>query len=444
MNMSRIEKITKNIKSSAIFRNVLTISTGTLFAQILIFLFTPLITRIYGPEEYGVYGLFTSIATIIIPLIALTYEFAIVLPETEKDAKNIFKLAILIVFILSIFSGIIILIFGNLILDLFNMNELDNYINYLWLSLLSSGIQNVLMQWLIRKRFFNIRSKVAVTNALVTNIFSISVGLLFPSALTLILSSILGHFLFVFSVLYRLNLISEIRKYIKKPKVLKNKFNFYELKRVSNEYSDFPKFRAPQITISSLSNNLLTLFLTSLYGVASSGFYSIANRVLAMPTKLIGDAIGDAFYPHINEQAKMGRKIKGSYLKATLTLALIGVIPFGLIFIFGPYIFSLIFGSDWNTAGEFARWLSLSSYFLFITRPATKILNVIEEQKFFLKFTVIMTILEAIILLIVGNISQNAIIGVIVYSITNGGLYLYLAIICYFKCNKFDSQNREI
>ncbi|HHX8502286.1 TPA: hypothetical protein ACVO0Q_004674, partial [Vibrio diabolicus] len=64
-----------NIRS-AFFKNVFVIFSGTVVAQVLNILSIPFITRLYGPEAYGMLGSFNAIATIFIPIVSLAYVYA--------------------------------------------------------------------------------------------------------------------------------------------------------------------------------------------------------------------------------------------------------------------------------------------------------------------------------------------------------------------------------
>src|SRR5699024_5384018 len=93
-------------------RNVILLATGTAGAQVVTVLASPFITRIYGPDAYGVLGTFTAMANIIIPVAALTYPIAIVLPKKDKEAIGIVKLSLIVTFIISAISLIVLMIFN--------------------------------------------------------------------------------------------------------------------------------------------------------------------------------------------------------------------------------------------------------------------------------------------------------------------------------------------
>src|SRR5699024_4538293 len=120
-----------------------------------------------------------------------------------------------------------------------------------------------------------------------------------------------------------------------------------------------PVYRAPEMFLNAISQGLPVLMLTAFFGPASAGFYTIGRTVLNIPSQLIGKAIGDVFYPRIAEAANNKEDLNKLIKKATFVLSGIGIIPFGIVILFGPSLFSFVFGSDWIIAGEYARWISL-------------------------------------------------------------------------------------
>lgn len=71
------------------------VATGTAGAQAITMGFAPIITRLYGPEAFGLLGTFSAILAVLTPMAALTYPIAIVLPKDHADAKGLAKLSTL-------------------------------------------------------------------------------------------------------------------------------------------------------------------------------------------------------------------------------------------------------------------------------------------------------------------------------------------------------------
>src|SRR5699024_1825873 len=180
--------------------------------------------------------------------------------------------------------------------------------------------------------------------------------------------------------------------------------------------------------LNAASNRLPVLMLTAFFGPASAGFYSIGRTVLRLPTQLIGKSVGDVFYPRIAEAYNNKENIVNLIKRATLALAGVGIIPYGIIILFGPQLFSLVFGNDWVIAGEYARWLALWSFFGFINRPSVRSLAVLSAQKFHLLYTIGMLITRIIVLITGYYIFSSDTIAVALFGVSGAILNIGLII----------------
>ena len=68
-------------------KNVLTLLSGTVIAQALPILFAPVLTRIFSPEEFAVYGVYIAVVMFCTVLSSGRYELAIILPEDDENLK---------------------------------------------------------------------------------------------------------------------------------------------------------------------------------------------------------------------------------------------------------------------------------------------------------------------------------------------------------------------
>ena len=74
--------------------NVLILMTGTTIAQAIPIVASPIITRIYAPDEFGTFALYMAIVSIVSVMATGKYELAVMLPEKEEDAINLVALSI--------------------------------------------------------------------------------------------------------------------------------------------------------------------------------------------------------------------------------------------------------------------------------------------------------------------------------------------------------------
>ena len=99
-----------NMKSDFV-RHVVTLMTGTAVAQAIPIAMSPILTRIYTPEDFGLFALYMSTSALLAEVATGRYELAIMLPKKDEDARDIFVLSVMIATILSFLSFLVVFFF---------------------------------------------------------------------------------------------------------------------------------------------------------------------------------------------------------------------------------------------------------------------------------------------------------------------------------------------
>lgn len=153
-----IQKLKRMLKGNFV-KNVLIVATGTVAAQALSLLLQPIITRLYGPEAYGLMGIFIAIIAIVGPVSALTFPSAIVLPKEDKEANSLISLSLVITIIITLISILVLLLFSDSITYLFQLDGIEGFIFLIPIIILFAGIYQIMEQWLIRTKQFKSYAK---------------------------------------------------------------------------------------------------------------------------------------------------------------------------------------------------------------------------------------------------------------------------------------------
>lgn len=409
-----------SIYKSQSARSVAIVIAGTAISQFIAVASSPVITRLYGPENFGLLSLFMAIVSILGPLTALTYPMAIVLPRQDHEAKAIFRLSLFLAIGISSLFGFIFYFWGEYLFELLNAKELTTYSLLIPFSMLFGVVLQIGNQWLIRKKNYKIVATNSVAQSFFLSTAKIGVGYISPTAIALI---------FITSLTSALNagiLMISIRKIAKSaPKVATNSEKVH-LRYLAKKYLDFPVYRAPQVLINTISQNLPVMILATLFGMSSAGFYGIARTLLSMPIALISQSVGSVLYGRMSEAVHSGENLTKLIVKSTAALALIGIIPFSLIFAFGPWIFSFIFGVEWMLAGEYARWLALMSFFGYLNRPSVVAIPIFRMQSWLLKYELFSTISKIFALYIGFFVFRSDVAAIAIFSTFGALTYIYL------------------
>lgn len=143
---------------------------------------------------------------------------------------------------------------------------------------------------------------------------------------------------------------------------------------------------------------------------------------------MIGQAVGDVFYPRVTEASHRGEDVPKLILKATLALAAVGFLPFAVVVAFGPQLFAFVFGGEWRVAGEYARWISVWMFFQFINKPSVMAIPALKLQKFFLIYELFSTASKVLALFIGFSIFSSDIIAIALFSMFGVFAYVFLII----------------
>lgn len=347
-------------------RNVLTLMTGTTLAQAIPIAVSPILTRIYSPEDFGIFALFIAITGIFSSFVNGRYELAIMLPKKDEDAINIAALGIILTFVVSALLLIIIIIFNNKIIDLLESTEIKFWLYFIPLVVLLTGFWNVLNYFNIRKKKYLDISKAIIIKAVMLVCLQVIVGFLKNGPSGLISGQLVSQ-LFANTKLF-LNII--------KDKVLLSKISKLKIIALAKKYKDFPKYNAPATFSDTTALQLPSILLPKLYGFVNSGFFFLAHRMISLPSALIGKSISQVFFQEISVKKNMKSKCWPLFVNTVKRLFYIGTPISILIAILGPDIFEIVFGGEWRLSGEIARFLAIVFLFTFVVSPVSSVFSV--------------------------------------------------------------------
>ncbi|WP_448563818.1 lipopolysaccharide biosynthesis protein [Thalassotalea ganghwensis] len=377
-----------SIRHSLLVRNIAIIIGGTAGAQLIALFASPVITRLYSPEAIGVLGSFIALLSVLLPIAAFSYPMAIVLPKKNRDAVKLASLSLSMVCIFSALILLVLLYLNESVGKYFGLDMTSSLFIPLSLAcaVIMSTILTICSQWVIRHRLFTLSAQVMIAQALIVNGLKIFFGLFIPFGKTLIMLSLLG--MFVHSAL----LFIWVK--IKAKKRHRLRLGWGLDTNTAKEYKNFPLYRAPQGLLANVNQNLPVLLIMTLFGPIPAGLYTLCKSTLLIPVTLIAKSVNDVLFPQINEAYINAKAISPLVIKATLGLAVLALPPLIIFVLFGPQLFSFVFGANWGEAGILAQWLALRFYFGFINRGCLAAIPVLRLDRFLLINSIISLVLS--------------------------------------------------
>ena len=402
-------RITNLLPKNDFAKGVGVLVGGTVGAQILMILASPVLTRLYTPEDFGLLAVYASILSLFTVIASLRYELAIPLPENDTEAIHLALLSLVVICFTTILSAFLVFFAGEYIANSVNEPRLANYLWLLPIGIFTIGAYQVFNYWALRKKSFTVIAKTKIWQSLTGLILQLSLFKL--NALALILGQVGSQAIGVSSL---------AKTAIKDPGFRKWKWS--DLKKVAIRYKKFPLFSTWGGFVNTAGLQLPPLLFAMFFSAGAAGLYALAHRVLAMPMSLIGAAVGNVFF---SNAAEAHREDKLAMLFEQVYVKLVSLImPVALILIIdAPRFFSFIFGEEWQGAGELARWMAPWLAVVFIASPLSVLFEVLEKQKQGMFFQTIM-LTSRIIGIYIGYLYQDMTLAIILFSFFSMGCWI--------------------
>ena len=417
-------------KKSDFSRNVLTLMTGTTVAQAIPLAISPILTRIYTPHDFGLLALFISISFIFGSIANAKYEQVIMLPKKDEDAINILALGFIISSTLTLILLFIVIFFNNYIATLLNNQEISSWLYFIPISVFFIALFNLLTYFNSRKKNYKDIARATIIKSLVMATVQLSIGFLKNGATGLISGQFLSQ---MFANM-------QLLKNIIKNRPLLSKIRGVKIIALAKKYRDFPKFALPSNLANTLSQHLTTILISSFYSVATLGFYSLAQRVLGMPSALVGNAIGQVFFQEATEERQRTGTIIKTFDATVKRLIVIALPSFTLLFFMVESLFSFVFGEEWSVAGEYAKILIPYFFISLISSTLSSTYDIFGYLKLELWWQISLLIGVISIMLISNELEidfKNQLIMIMVYtSIMQVISFIFMKKIIYKKGKK--------
>lgn len=370
--------------SGNIFKNMAILALGAGIAKALSFLLTPIITRIYSPEDFGVLSVFAAFTALIIPFSTLRYTVAIPLPRNDKIAFNLLTLCFTILITLSVLISVFLILFAKPILIFLSVDVLVPYWWLIIIMVFGSGLYDILRNWATREKTFKVLAKTKVTQILGASIVKIGLGLLGVKPLGLLFGNLVSQAGGIFSL---------TRKFFASFKANIGSIKKKHLVFLFKYYGDYPKYRLPSQFLLVFCAKAPILFSSWLFGVEVTGQLGLSISMMGLPLLLFGQTTGQAYFAEIS---RIGRKQPKEIFQVTKDvvkkLFLVSIIPFLFLLLFSPVAFPFVFGEQWFDAGVYTSILAPYLLFQFVSSPIMNALNVLNRQKIFLRINIVRTL----------------------------------------------------
>ncbi|MDR0546716.1 MAG: oligosaccharide flippase family protein [Dysgonamonadaceae bacterium] len=431
ISIKRIEKIC----SSEFFKYSATLLSANAISQVISILAYPFITRIYGPNIFGIFSLFITICSILTLITTGKYELAMVLPKSDKQVKAIFQLTLLLNGFFFILLVGTVLVWRENIAAFFHRPELSDLLLLLPLFVLLSGFWWSLKYLLIRQKKYGNISIYNLTQSGVATVSKCIFGLQKATNILPLRMGLAGGQLFG---LFTATLTSVIlgRKMIREHCTHWNKA---DIKQVAKAYSNLPKYELPTELLNVFVGNLPVLLLSMYFGETEIGLFALALNIGISPVTLFSGSVFQVLFRRMSEHVQNRRPLKPDCIRFC-KFCLWGILPFFIIFTFAPEsFFVMLFGSKWLGLGFYLKLLFPFLFLVVLTVSLGGIPDIFFKQKTVLNIEIISVIFR-IIALAIGVYYHNFNLAIVLFCAVSAAM-MFVKLVWYFHLvKKYESS----
>lgn len=384
------------MKIRGILKDTAILGGGTGISQVLVLAASPVLTRIYTPEDFGVLAVFTAFLGILGGFSCMRYEQALPLAEDETEAANIAVLcgAILCAIVLSFCA--FLLAFGNDLAKWLGSPALKPYIWLLPVGVFAAGMAQTSRLWAIRAKEFKRLASAGVVSSITLLTIQLGFGILRLGPAGLIFGR-MGGTICNSLVLWPL-LQKDVRPLL--PQV-----RLRSVAEAARKHRQFPLFFSASAGLNSFGQEMPIIFLSLFFGPAITGLYALTRRTLSLPMLLVGGQLRKVFYAYAADE-KRGGDLQGLTRSVFVTLVQIALPAAIILGVSAPELFDFVFGEQWHESGVYAQWLCPWLFIVFICAPLTRIPIIFEKQGKELIFQIVLLAMRALAL-VVGGMVQS-------------------------------------
>lgn len=356
-------------RDDRLLRRIALLSTGVMAGQAVAVLVSPLLTRLYTPEEFGLFAIVSALSGILGTSIGLRYELAVPACRDEAEAARTVALTMLAGAAVALLLTLGIALGGAALARALGSPEVQPLLWLLPPMLLLWGWGQPLVYWSIRRGSFRMNA-INRTLQLASQAFGqLALALPVGGGLGLTLGYGFGYLLRLAHHLWVLpaQAWQELRAVRPRP-----------LWQLAREHWRYPVFSLPSALLQSAAQFLPALLLAPLYGPAVAGLFALAQRMLDVPIRLLSNTASEAF---LGEVARLEpAAVQRVFLRTARRFLAVGLVGMAPLLLAGPPLFALAFGEPWRDAGTMVQCLVPVSLARFVVIPISQTLYVVRRQ----------------------------------------------------------------
>lgn len=356
----------------------------------------PIISRLYGPADYGVARYVQIAANLLGAFACLGYAQAIPMARDRSEAAALARLCLLLTALLLIPVVALTALGGPSLSASLRGGDLSEYLWLIPAMFLLRSLVRIVQSTCTSQRRFTLLTVLALSSDnSVRAVHILLAWLMGGAALYLLLGRLAG---LVVAVL--VGAVAVVPLLLLRP--VGEAGPGPSLRSVARAHSQFPKGYVWSNLVSVASLSLPVVFLGWLFDRRVVGLYTFGERKLMLLMVVLGQSLGQEFYPEAAAEWRAAGTMRATIRRSVRITAVLAAFPVVAVALLGPLLFRTVFGRRWYDAGLYAQLLSPWLLLLLVSAPLTAVFLIARRVHLLVFFNALL-VLSRCLALVVGH-----------------------------------------
>jgi lipopolysaccharide exporter len=350
---------------------------STAVANALVLLSAPILTRIYSPEEMGLFGVLLAFVGLCMVVVSLRFDMAIVPARSTDEANRLVLLSGIVALPVAGAAAVILAVLIAVQAPSFALLPLSATVAAVML-LLAIAIFTTLRFWAVRAQEFRAIARAQVEQGVGRAILPILGGLAGLGWWGLLVGELAGR-------------IAGVQRLVRisggAVATLARRTTRAELVDTAKLNWRYPAIVAPSSLVDALGGALPMFLIAAAFGPSAAGQLLIVQRIAGVPAALVGASVADVFHSRAAATfLSAPAELPGLVARTVSKLFLVGLAVYLPLAALSALAFTALFGSEWATAGRLVVAFTPLHIAALATSPVTRLYVVVNRPELKLVF----------------------------------------------------------
>jgi len=373
-----VRRLREALNKRPFLRNVSIMLGGAAGGQLVSVLLSPILTRLYSPDQFGILSVYLAVLTILVVVASLRYELTLPLAESDEDAMNLVAVCAIVLVVVTAAVGAGSYLIPDAWLMAFwpggqRTVHLEVFRLLLPIGFFCLGAYYIALYLATRAGAFRQIALSRLSQGIVGPTSQIVGGLAGAGSIGLLLGSVVGQSAGTFGLLWR---------QLRTRTDLVRAVSWTRMRALAGRYRRFPLVASWTALLDAAGGNQLLYLLISIqYAPHIAGFIFLVERVIARPLAMVGTSVLQVFVGEAGKTASADpEKLKSRFRQVVFNQFCFASVWIVIANIAGAAFFPIVFGAEWGEAVIYLHAMSLAYLAQSVVQPVFHTLQLLEQQ----------------------------------------------------------------